>query len=631
MAWGGHGHPWGQVAYHYPDQLELFVKAATDKNQWTNVYFCPHLLLDSKSKKRENAGPVKALWLDKDAGTKEEINPRPTMCWRTSEGKHHALWLLDECVEPEKAEEVCRYLTYSIPGADKNCWNLGRVIRLPNTLNYKYHPPAQGELLWDDGPVYKIEDLEPKGKGEIEKALEESSKEKPPKLPKEVPSLTEALISYGPRIPSEAWALLSGASGDVNDRSSTLWKMERLLLEAGVPAKHTFAIVRESPWNKYKQDKRTDENLWSDVHKASLAQGPYQDSPDELAWLTMDELLLYSERPEWLVQGIWMEKNVGWIAGVGKSYKSMLSLDLALSVASGTPFLGKYKVNNPGPVMMVQEEDPRWRVSHRAQVISHQKGISHLELTENGRSLTLEIKGSKVPIYVSVGGEVLFKNSNRIEALEKAIDRIRPRMLVLDPFNVMAAGYDEFKSGEILEVLNILKHWRNKYDCAIVVLHHYRKAQGTAVERLYGAQALYSWSENNLYVSREETRNTAIIDRDIKDAERENTKIAVDFRDIQESYDFLVREYTPEETAGRKGSADKITAFLKHLPAGQHVSKQELAEGAGCDVKTIERRLPELEKTSKVTIHSGGRGGKVTVAPLPGLWGDDSEEMEVMI
>ena len=63
-----------------------------------------------------------------------------------------------------------------------------------------------------------------------------------------------------------------------------------------------------------------------------------------VAELPMNEL---AER--WLVEQLWCADSVGVIGGAPKCAKTWLGLDMALSVATGTPCLGKYPVPEPGP------------------------------------------------------------------------------------------------------------------------------------------------------------------------------------------------------------------------------------------------------------------------------------------
>jgi len=72
------------------------------------------------------------------------------------------------------------------------------------------------------------------------------------------------------------------------------------------------------------------------------------------------------------VEQLWGASSVGLIGGAPKCSKTWLGLDLALSVATGTPCLGHYAVPEPGPVLVYLAEDacrssanasPAWRGS----------------------------------------------------------------------------------------------------------------------------------------------------------------------------------------------------------------------------------------------------------------------------
>lgn len=603
-------------AYKYPDQLGLLVNDAEELNRWANVYFCPHLFQTNAGRMKENALGGRALWVDKD-GPFEELEPRPTICWQTSEGRHQALWLLDGDVPPDVLEQASKYMTYSTK-SDKGGWHLGKVIRFPCSFNYKYAPPQQGLLLWDDGPVYSLEDLAPKEQVQLEEAIAKAAEHQAPKMPRKLPSVTEALIAFGQRIPTSAWELLNATPTREQDWSENLWKLERLLLEAGIPLEHTFVVVRESPWNKYKRDGRPDEHLWQEVFKASLEEGPLRDRPEDLPWVTLSELIVYSERPEWLVEGMWMDKNVGWIAGMGKSYKSVLSTDLALSVASGVPFLGKYEVKKPGPVLLVQEEDPLWRVAHRVQVMCQQKGIRMNRMSGGEGAFVIESDLNHAPLYASVGGGFLFKDERTLESLERAIDRYRPRLVVIDPLFMVAAGIDEYKAGEMVEPLNMVKRWRNIYGSAFAIVHHYRKGTGSGRERLYGSMALYSWSENSLFISRlGGESSTILIERDIKDALVDDP-VSVEFFDIDEVYDYRVFE--PETEIIRGPAEIRVVEAIRDAGLGNYVDRQSLAKRTGLTPKTVSKIVHKLKLQGQVLVSEEGRGGKLVIRPLPALY-----------
>ena len=71
----------------------------------------------------------------------------------------------------------------------------------------------------------------------------------------------------------------------------------------------------------------------------------------------------------WLIQSLWSDQAVGILGGEPKCCKSFLALDLAVSVASGTPCLRQYPVCRSGPVLLFPAEDGLAVVRQRLQGI----------------------------------------------------------------------------------------------------------------------------------------------------------------------------------------------------------------------------------------------------------------------
>ena len=77
----------------------------------------------------------------------------------------------------------------------------------------------------------------------------------------------------------------------------------------------------------------------------------------------------------WLVEQLWGDSSVGVIGGAPKCSKTWLGLDLALSVATGTPCLGRYAVPRPGPVLVYLAEDALPVVRERVQGMARHRGL----------------------------------------------------------------------------------------------------------------------------------------------------------------------------------------------------------------------------------------------------------------
>lgn len=192
--------------------------------------------------------------------------------------------------------------------------------------------------------------------------------------------------------------------------------------------------------------------------------------------------------PHWLVDTLWARAGVGVLGGAPKSCKSWLALDLAVSVASGTPCLGTFAVDDPGPVLIYMAEDAAPIVKARLAGICHAR---QLEL-------------AAVPIHV-ITAPVLRLDRGRDQArLRAAIRGLAPRLLVLDPF-VRLHRIDENDAGQVSALLGYLRTLQRQHNVAVLVVHHARKNGGSGGLSLRGSGDFYAWGDCYLYVRRHKT------------------------------------------------------------------------------------------------------------------------------
>src|ERR1700739_2427235 len=83
---------------------------------------------------------------------------------------------------------------------------------------------------------------------------------------------------------------------------------------------------------------------------------------------------------QWLVEGLWSDQAVGILGGEPKCCKSFLALDLAVSVASGTPCLRRFAVQRTGPVLLFPAEDSLAVVRRRLEGICSAAGVGFQSL-----------------------------------------------------------------------------------------------------------------------------------------------------------------------------------------------------------------------------------------------------------
>ena len=192
---------------------------------------------------------------------------------------------------------------------------------------------------------------------------------------------------------------------------------------------------------------------------------------------------LEEERPEerWLIEDLWGRAAVGVIGGSPKLGKSWLGLDFAVSVASATPALDRYKVADPGTTLVYLAEDARAQVRARIASICRHRGL-----------------GLDALDVVAITADTLRLDTERDqERLRRTLDRFRPRLVLLDPL-VRLHALDENSSLEIARLLGYFRELQRSFDCAVILVHHASKKQRSRPgQSLRGSSDLHAFGDSN--------------------------------------------------------------------------------------------------------------------------------------
>lgn len=199
------------------------------------------------------------------------------------------------------------------------------------------------------------------------------------------------------------------------------------------------------------------------------------------------KLSAVSEAQRFLVSELWADQAVGIIGGEPKCCKSFMALALGVAVASGTACLGRFAVPGPGPVLLYPAEDALTTVRGRIEGICAAQRVDF----------------STLPLYVITAPRVQLDVETDRRQLKETIERIKPKLLILDPF-VRLHAIDENASGEVSSLLQHLRYLQRTYRMAVALVHHAKK--GASFKRpgqaLRGSSDFHAWGDSNLYLTR---------------------------------------------------------------------------------------------------------------------------------
>jgi hypothetical protein len=198
------------------------------------------------------------------------------------------------------------------------------------------------------------------------------------------------------------------------------------------------------------------------------------------------ELKVSESRQPWLIEHLWGHEAVGIIGGSPKSGKTWLALEIAVSVASGSPCLNAFAIHSPGPVLLYAAEDPTSALRERVRTLAQVHGVDF----------------QRLDLHIITVDALRLDRSDHQERLEATLQTYKPALLILDPL-VRVHSIDENVAGQVAALLGFLRALQRKSGTAIALVHHVRKNASAAAgpgNSLRGSGDLYAWVDSFLYL-----------------------------------------------------------------------------------------------------------------------------------
>lgn len=195
--------------------------------------------------------------------------------------------------------------------------------------------------------------------------------------------------------------------------------------------------------------------------------------------------------------GILNDSNLLLIIGRPKSGKSFLAMNFGLGIAAGRSFSG-FEIIQPRKVMMLSAEGGYYQNRKR--------------LLKMHESINAE---ADIPLHISSLSYFPINESPNHEELVDIIDKLRPDVLIIDPF-IKFHSVDENTSSQIMEVLGSLRSIIDDFSTSIILVHHTGKNESRGGR---GSNAIEGEYDSSISIKRDRGRPETRLSFDLRHEE----------------------------------------------------------------------------------------------------------------
>lgn len=205
-----------------------------------------------------------------------------------------------------------------------------------------------------------------------------------------------------------------------------------------------------------------------------------------------------------VIHGLLREGETMNVIASPKTGKSWLTLDLAIAVATGRPWLGRYETV-AGEVLIIDNELHRETSAHRIPQVARARGVAMREIGE--RIHVDNLRGRLQDIFT-------------LAPYFAALEPGRFKVIVLDAFyRFMPSGGDENDNGTMANIYNRIDAFADRLGCCFVLIHHSTKGSqsGKSVTDVgAGAGAQSRATDTHLVLRPHEENGVVVLDAAVR-------------------------------------------------------------------------------------------------------------------
>lgn len=300
--------------------------------------------------------------------------------------------------------------------------------------------------------------------------------------------------------------------------------------------------------------------------------------------------------PPELIHGTLHQGGKLVFGGGSKSFKTWCLLDLAISVATGMPWMGI--PTKQGKVLFVNFEIQSFAWQQRVVSVSEAKGAA----LQPGQMDLLNLRGHAADYK---------------KLIPRIIQRARQQgyaLIILDPIYKLYGGTDENSAGEVAGLLNEIEHLTVATGAAVAFGAHFAKGNAgakNAIDRISGSGVFARDPDSLLIFTQHEEDNAFTVEPILR-----NFPPVAPFA-VRWNYPLmnLADDLDPsklKQTVGRKKShsSQKLLAVVDKTSPENAISVSAWARAAGVARNTLADYLPEMRLRGWIKTAGEGNTAK---------------------
>jgi len=365
-------------------------------------------------------------------------------------------------------------------------------------------------------------------------------------------------------------------------RNSTAAKLAGRYFNMGLATEEVTALLET--WNDHNIPPLSDKELHTTIEsikRTDERNNPKRQATQEITGYSASDLICKEfTDPRWIIPGI-IPEGYGVLSGKPKHGKSILGLNMGISVALGCTALGSIKVDEAGVLYLALEDTAR-RLQQRLQQIIPDRSPVPENLYLYPQWPRMGNRG------LTILREWLQEHSDTGFVIIDTLAKFRPPK----PRNTSPYDFD-------YEVGSKIKSVADEYGITIIAIHHLRKTESEdRMDDVSGTFGITGSADTTMVLARKSGQADAILHvtgRDVESAE-----YALQFDSPTLSWQLLGRA---EEVKSTEKMQAVFNAIRDH---GQPMSPKEIFTATGYRIDYIYKTVPKLVEDG--SVKKVGRG-----------------------